>query len=286
MTPTAATSAGRATTKRHGGEEPRKGGERRKLRQPPAPPVPRRVSGPLKGLERSALPEPRGRERSALAKSPLRGPDGRALQKSPPRSVTPRRAGSVSRDRLSLPSRAGAFVRSLPDQALLDRVLRGRAWIPLLGVMLVGIVAMQVEVLKLGTSIGRSLQLGTALQSRNELLRASVASLGDGQRIERLAAGLGMVMPGPAAVGFLASAPETDVQKALASIHAPNRSSFIARLPPGAPGSAPTTGTSTSTSGISSTPTSVAPSTSGTSAAPRTATSAAPSTSGTAATGG
>ena len=46
--------------------------------------------------------------------------------------------------------RALAFVRSLPDHSLLDRLVRGRAWIPLLGVLLAGIVAMQVEVLKLG----------------------------------------------------------------------------------------------------------------------------------------
>ena len=59
-------------------------------------------------------------------------------------------------------ARAVQFVRTLPDHRLLDRLIRGRAWIPLLGVMLVGIVAMQVEVLKLGASIGRSIQRTSA----------------------------------------------------------------------------------------------------------------------------
>ena len=57
---------------------------------------------------------------------------------------------------------------SLPDHSLLDRVVRGRAWIPLLGVLLAGIVAAQVEILKLGASMGRSLEQTTTLTSQNE----------------------------------------------------------------------------------------------------------------------
>jgi len=80
--------------------------------------------------------------------------------------------------------------------------------------MLAGIVAMQVEVLKLSASMGRSLERTTALKSRNEILRASVAGLADDQRIERIAAGLGMVMPAPAAVNFLAAQRGANVQAA------------------------------------------------------------------------
>jgi hypothetical protein len=125
-------------------------------------------------------------------------------------------------------TRAMVFVRSLPDHQLLDRIVRGRAWIPLLGVMLAGIVAMQVEVLKLGASVGRSIQRSTALTSRNELLRASVASLSDDARIERLAAAMGMVMPAPAEIGFLAAHPGVDVGKAVANLHTPNPTAFLA----------------------------------------------------------
>jgi hypothetical protein len=113
----------------------------------------------------------------------------------------------------------------LPDHPWLDRVVRGRTWIALLGVMLVGIVAMQVEALKLGASIGRSLQRGSSLQSRNEQLRATVAGLEDDQRIERLAAAMGMVMPAPDGVGFVSVGPAT-VRKAIANIHQPNTASF------------------------------------------------------------
>ncbi len=128
-------------------------------------------------------------------------------------------------------ARAVAFARALPDHALLDRLIRGRAWIPILGVLLAGIVAMQVEVLKLGTSMGRSLERTTALQSRNELLQASVASLADDQRIERLAAGMGMVMPDPDAVNFLAAGPVGNLRQVIASIHEPDAAAFTAQLP-------------------------------------------------------
>jgi hypothetical protein len=151
-----------------------------------------------------------------------------------------------------------AFVRALPDHRLIDRLIRGRAWIPVLGLMLAGIVAMQVEVLKLGATMGRAIEQGTALQSRNELLRDSVASLQDEQRIERLAGGFGMVMPAPGGVGFL-HAQNTNLSKAVANIKPPDAAAFSTLLtsnglitqtptPP-----SPPTSSSPSTSSVSST---------------------------------
>jgi hypothetical protein len=113
---------------------------------------------------------------------------------------------------------------------LLDRIIRGRVWIPLFGVLLAGIVAMQVEVLKLNAGIGRSLERGTALQSQNEVLHASVASLGDDQRIESLAARMGLVMPAPAAIKFLAPGQPGDAQRAIANIQQPDDTSFVSQL--------------------------------------------------------
>jgi hypothetical protein len=151
-----------------------------------------------------------------------------------------------------LPERVAELIRTLPDRALLDRIVRGRAWIPLLGVMLAGIVAMQVELLKLNASIGRSIGLGAALQSRNDTLRASVSSLSDAQRIERLASGMGMVMAGPTSVQFL-DGRHIDPAKAAANIHAPDATSFQSALQAmlssatqstTAPGAAPSTSAS------------------------------------------
>jgi hypothetical protein len=126
-----------------------------------------------------------------------------------------------------------AFIRALPDHALLDRIIRGSYWIPLLGVLLVGIVAMQVEVLKLNAGIGRALEQSSSLQIRNEQLRAAVARGADDQRIESMAAHMGMVMPRPAAIRFLQRHPIADVDRAIANIHTPDATGFQATLAAG-----------------------------------------------------
>ncbi len=228
MTPAAATVAGRATepparsyARTAGGlaDPPRTAARtterthRRPLRPTtPSPRRPRRVSGPAAGAV--ALP---GRVTAPAKPAPRRAPS-RPRTKTPPASSRP------------LAARIAAYIQALPDHRLLDRLVRGRAWIPLLGVLLVGIVAIQVEVLKLGTSIGRSLNLATQLQSRNELLRASVSGLSDDQRIMRSAARLGMVMPGPTETSFIPAHRNRALAKAIAGIRAPNAQAFLAAL--------------------------------------------------------
>lgn len=101
----------------------------------------------------------------------------------------------------------------------------------MLGVLLAGIVAMQVEVLKMSSSIGRSIAYSSALQSQNEQLRASVASLGDDQRIMRLAVGMGLVMPHVEMVGFLSRLPQGSLQAATGNIHSPDATTFLNSTP-------------------------------------------------------
>ena len=198
MTPPAMTAAGRGAS------------TSRKVRKQTAPRIPRRVSGPVRGRAGGAT---------------VARPAAPATQTTPQPSRRQRTA-PAPRPAAGVAARTGAFIRSLPDHGLLDRIVRGRAWIPLLGVLLAGIVAMQVEVLKLGASIGRSLERSTALEGRNELLRANVAALADDQRIERLAAKMGMIMPGPDQVGFLASAPNGNLGRTIANIHTPDPGNF------------------------------------------------------------
>jgi hypothetical protein len=125
----------------------------------------------------------------------------------------------------------GSFVVALPDHSLLDRVVRGRAWIPLLGVLLVGIVAAQVEILKLGATMGRALEQTTNLTTQNEQLRGNVAQLADDQRIERLADKMGLVFPPPGAVGYIDARPHGDARGAAGYIHTPDPAAFVALAP-------------------------------------------------------
>jgi hypothetical protein len=161
----------------------------------------------------------------------------RPARTGPPRRTPPRRVSGPARRpgrareprRSPLSERLGAFVRALPDHALLDRLVRGRAWIPLLGVMLGGIVALQVELLKLNAATGRSIELVSALQSRNEILRAEVATDSAPGRIERLGLRMGMMLPGPEAITFV-RAGSASARRAAASMHPPNVAAFEAAL--------------------------------------------------------
>jgi hypothetical protein len=167
-----------------------------------------------------------------------RGTGHRTPVRRPSAPRNPRRVSGPARRRPSdqavvrapLAARSAAYIRGLPDHAVLDRIIRGRYWIPLLGVLLVGIVAMQVEVLKLNAGIGRALEHSTSLQNRNEQLQAAVARGADDQRIESMAAHMGMVMPQPAAIRFLARHPVADVERAISNIHVPSATGFQAAL--------------------------------------------------------
>ena len=215
MTPPPVTVAGRGAGEKRSTSGPGNGsgesvrGRRRAVGQGSARKPPRRLSGPLTGRLGADRP-PAQRRVAAPARSQLRRP------------AQPR-----TRPAAQLGARAVRFVRGLPDHRMLDRLIRGRVWIPLLGVMLAGIVAMQVEVLKLGASIGRSVERTATLQTSNEALQEEVATLGGDRRIEALAAMEGMVMQATGGVGFLAAGGGADVGRAIANIHAPNTSAFL-----------------------------------------------------------
>ena len=141
------------------------------------------------------------------------------------------RTRAPKRDRAPKPSvglgrRVGSFIVTLPDHPWLDRLIRGRAWIPLLGVLLAGIVASQVEILKAGASMGRALEQTTALTTQNEQLQGTVAGLADDQRIERLADNMGLVFPPPGAVGYIQAKPGGNARGAVGNIHTPDAPSF------------------------------------------------------------
>jgi hypothetical protein len=233
MTPPPITFAGRADAST---------GHRRSARKRTAPTTPRRVSGPKGG--RAAAPSAATKARSGgTARTTARPTSPTRRRRLVPRlePFAPRRTSNRARPlrpTRPLSARALAYVRALPDHSLLDRIVRGRTWIAMLGVMLVGIVAMQVEELKLGASVGRGLSQSAALQSKNQLLRATVSALGDDQRIERLAAGMGMVMPAPGDVVFLTPHASADAARAANGIQVPNPTSFLASLPQAATNSA------------------------------------------------
>jgi hypothetical protein len=96
-----------------------------------------------------------------------------------------------------------ARVRALPDHKLVDRLLRSRLWIWALAVALLGIVTMQVSLLKLNSGISRAVETSATFERANGELEAKIAQLSKTDRVQTGATALGMVMPAAGDVSYL-----------------------------------------------------------------------------------
>jgi hypothetical protein len=118
----------------------------------------------------------------------------------------------------------GAFerVRALPDHRVVDGLLRSRAWIVLIALMLGGIVAMQVSLLKLNAGISRAVETTATLTRQNADMKDSIARLSSGERVRDAALASGMVAPPAGEIGFLHSRGERDAQLAARRLQPPS----------------------------------------------------------------
>jgi len=165
---------------------------------------------------------------------------------------------------VAVPGRAG---RHVPDR-LLDRLIGGRTWIAVIAFALIGIVAMQLWVVKLGVGIGRALEHTQLLQQENSTLASEDSALSSAERIERLALAKGMVPASPAVLHFDTLRGPLDARLAAAALAKPTQAPTTSSTPVG--GSATSTEPSAGAAGeeASAGPTSGEPSsTSGTSGA-------------------
>jgi hypothetical protein len=83
-------------------------------------------------------------------------------------------------------------VRNLPDSGLVVRMTRGRAWIAVLGVLLAGIVTLNVITLSLAAGAGHVDRNIQALDEENSILRSRDAQRSGAARVRHDAAGLGL----------------------------------------------------------------------------------------------
>lgn len=156
---------------------------------------------------------------TAAARDTLRA---RPVPRRPRRISGPARAPRVpSRERDPLAVRLGRAAMRVGDARLLDRLVRGRAWIALLAIGLMGIVFMQVSLLRLNAGISRAVTAADTLDRQNSLLRADISRLDSGERIQDVAAKLGMVLPPAGDVHYL-DGREADGRRAAASIRPPS----------------------------------------------------------------
>jgi hypothetical protein len=137
----------------------------------------------------------------------------RRLAPPQPRRVSgPARPRAVPAGAAPLPGRTGVFerLRALPDTRLVDRLIRSRACIWLIGVMLGGIVAMQVSLLRLNTGISRAVETESTLVRQNADLEANIGRLTAGDRVRAAAINDDMLDPPAGETRFLVARPGTD----------------------------------------------------------------------------
>jgi cell division protein FtsL len=115
------------------------------------------------------------------------------------------------------------FTRALRNRTggVLDALLSGRAWIVLIGVLLVGIVFFNVDLLRMNREIAVTADKSSSLKRDNARLRQEAALLGSSERIQEAAGRLGLVLPAAGDVRYLKAHPGFDARKAARLIVAP-----------------------------------------------------------------
>jgi cell division protein FtsL len=148
---------------------------------------------------------------------PPRRISGPSRPKRDPRASAP---GATAVARPPLAMRLGTRAMRIGDARVLDRLVRGRAWIALVAVALMGIVFMQVSLLKLNAGISRAVTAADTFDRQNSSLREDISKLDSGERIQAVAAKLGMVTPAAGDVHYL-DGRGADGARAAASIKPP-----------------------------------------------------------------
>ncbi|HKB50702.1 MAG TPA: hypothetical protein VKC63_04675 [Solirubrobacterales bacterium] len=162
----------------------------------------------------AAAPAPaRRRKRPLLVAAPAPAP----ARKAPVHKPAPARRKAPARrpggQLIPLAVGTASAVRSLPDSSLMVRMTRGRVWIGVLGVLLAGIVALNVLTLSLAAGAGHIDQNIQALDEENSILRSRDAQKSGASRIRHDAAGLGLSAAAVEQVGSVRVSPH-DVETA------------------------------------------------------------------------
>lgn len=165
----------------------------RRAAAPATAPPPSRTSPPRRKKAASggaAAPAP------ARRKAPARAPARKPPARKPARRATPgQRVAAGGRLIPIAVGRTAVAVRELPDSGLVVRLTRGRAWIGVLGLLLAGIVALNVVTLSFAASSSKVDERNTALEQENTMLQSRLAGEQAPKKTRHEAAELGLAMP-------------------------------------------------------------------------------------------
>jgi hypothetical protein len=158
---------------------------RRRKPAPARPASPRTKAAPAR---RAAATAPAPARRAPARRAPARAP-----QRARPKTRTSRVAAGGQLIPLAV-GRTAVAVRQLPDSGLMVRMTRGRAWIGVLGVLLAGIVTLNVITLSFASSSGQITEQITTLEKENSVLGGREAQRYATERVRYEAAALGLTM--------------------------------------------------------------------------------------------
>jgi len=148
------------------------------------------------------------------------------------------------------PDRALRRGRTVADSRLLHQLMAGRLWILLVAAGLMGIVFMQVTMLKLNAGIGRDVERAGMLERQNALLRADVSRMESGENIDAVAQREGMVVPADGSTRFVTAGEPGAATTAAHRLTAPDPEAVQRSRASTATPAAPTAAAATSTSSV------------------------------------
>jgi hypothetical protein len=119
-------------------------------------------------------------------------------------------------------------LEAVAGHRLFDRLIRGRAWIGIVAFALIGIVTLQLGLLKLNGGIGRALEHEALLQRTNTALSIENSELAAGTRVEAQAGRLGMAFAPSGSLHFLSANAHGDIAKATAALSSAARAAVQA----------------------------------------------------------
>lgn len=168
------------------------------------------------------------------ARRGARRPAGGSRQR---RGVTPAAGFAIP---AAAVGRTAVAVGNVADSGLVVRLTRSRLWIGLVAGLLVGIVALNVYALSLSASGSKIAHRAGTLARENSALRAQLTERLSNERIQGVAAQLGLTAPQPDAIRYLRSS-ESDAKTAAKRLLDGELSSASAAAPVGPPAPAAST---------------------------------------------
>jgi cell division protein FtsL len=191
----------------------------------------RRSSGPATG--RNAAGQRQSASARAREATAASAPGVAVPRPAPARPATRTAPRTAPRRRARRRTATAPFVLRVahgPVGALVDRLLRGRACVAIVFVLLVGIVFLNVSLLEMNSGIAATNDRANALEQQNAKLREQIAPLASSERIQSEAVKRGYSLPAAGDVDYIAGDTNALARRAADRMTAPGTGTGVASM--------------------------------------------------------